>query len=116
MRNALILAPQEIRDRVIVVAIAPAAVVPKKLCFDSVNYACKTDIVPKAELVVESVLDLLHREGLTHIIEALEKQDQIIWVEPHPDSKGMGHGFQDPTYLELIESHLVEHMTSKGEY
>ena len=116
VRNALILAPQEIRDRVIVVAIAPAAVVPRELCFDSTNYATKTDIVPKSEIVVSGVLDLLHREGLTHIIEALEKQDQIIWVEPHPDSKGMGHGFQDPSYKEFIKKHTNIYISKGGEF
>jgi isopentenyl phosphate kinase len=37
-KNALLRLPKEIRDRVIVVAIAPAAVVPKKLCHESFNF------------------------------------------------------------------------------
>ena len=116
VRNALASAPKEIRDRVIVVAIAPAAVVPRELCFDSTNYACKADIVPKVEIPVSVVLDLAHREGFTHLREAIEKQDQIIWIDPHPDSKGMRHGFQDPTYLKWLKTHLQEHVENNGEY
>jgi len=116
VRNALASAPEEIRDRVVVVAIAPAAIIPKKLCYDSVNYACKTDIVPYAEVVASGVIDYAQSAGFKKTQEALEKQAQIIWVDPHPDSKGMGHGFQDPTYLEQIERHIEQYKIKNGEY
>src|SRR5258708_34098583 len=51
LKNALVGAPQEIRNRVMVVAIAPAAIVSRKICFNSFNYACKTDLVHYGEML-----------------------------------------------------------------
>lgn len=46
-RQALEGLPYEVQQRVIVVAIAPAVIVPKEICFQSFNYASKSDPIPQ---------------------------------------------------------------------
>ncbi|MBM3202228.1 MAG: RHS repeat-associated core domain-containing protein, partial [Chlamydiae bacterium] len=45
VRNALAFAPRSVRNRVISVAIAPAAIIPQNLCHDSTNYGTLKDPV-----------------------------------------------------------------------
>ncbi|MES2273603.1 MAG: hypothetical protein V4487_05390 [Chlamydiota bacterium] len=76
VRNALLDLPKEIANRVIVVAIAPGAIVPRELCFNSFNYASKGDIVPFGELFFAGALDT-NEFGTTKLVEiALETNDR----------------------------------------
>lgn len=116
VRNALAKAPQEIRDRVMVVAIAPAAVVPDDLCFKSFNYASKRDIVPFGELVFAGALDT-NEVGSSRAVEmVLEHRKQLILLDPHPDATGIDHDFQSPTFLGTIRRHLEDYHEKKGQY
>jgi len=112
VRNALANAPKEIRDRVIVVAIAPGAVVPKNLCYQSYNYASKKDIVPFGELVYASALDT-NEFGTSKLVEtALENRDELILLDPHPDDTGIDHDFESPTFKDRIIYHINQYLTT----
>ena len=116
VRNALANAPQEIRDRIIVVAIAPAAVVPRQLCFDSVNYASKKDIVPLGEVVFYSFFDT-NELGISSAVEtALERRNELILLDPHPEATGIDHDFQSPTFKECIKNRIDDYYDKNGEY
>lgn len=116
MNNALMQAPPEIRDRVIVVAIAPAKVVPKELCFKSFNYASKYDLVPLGALFQAGLFDL-EEVGVSNRVQlALKDKEQLILLDPDPDAKGIDHDFMSPTFRELIEQHIKDYINNKGEY
>lgn len=116
VRNALQNLPKEIRDRVIVVAIAPAAIISKELCFDSFNYASKNDIVNYGELCWASGFDTME-VGISKTVERLiELRNQLILLEPHPGSTGMDHDFQSLTFRRIIADHIDDYLRRNGIY
>lgn len=115
VKNALQNSPQEIRDRIIVVAIAPAAIVPAELCFQSYNYGSEKDFIPKLSPVrpLQPIDDV--------IIPRFEKEtatyrDELILLSPHPLAENFDHSFQSPTYLEALENRLEDYKLHGGEY
>jgi hypothetical protein len=116
VRNALANAPQAIRDRLIVVAIAPAAIVPDGLCFESHNYATENDIVPQARLMLLMMLDGPGEEMSEGVKFALEEQQELIIVRQSPEDLGMGHSFQGKTFNEIIQKHIEDHIECKGKH
>lgn len=116
VRNELVKLPKEIRDRIIVVAIAPAAIVPRELCYDSFNYASKKDIVHVGEVIFAGAMDS-KEYGTSKFVEMVyETREQLILLEPHPDATDIDHGLQSPTFKKQIEYHIKFHLESKGEY
>jgi hypothetical protein len=41
-------------------------------------------------------------------------KERIVIVEPHPDEKGMGHDFENPSFVDYLEYH-VETYLKNGE-
>jgi hypothetical protein len=39
-----------------------------------------------------------------------ENRKELILLEPHPDSTGFGHEYQDPTFAEVLEYHATEYV------
>src|SRR3989344_9052547 len=116
VRNELVNAPEEIRDRVIVVAIAPGAIVPEDICYKSFNYASKNDVVPLGEMAFYGALDS-NEVGISKPLErAVEHHKQLILLEPHPDATGIDHDFQSPTFKKEIEKHIKDYLARNGEY
>ena len=114
-KNALRNSPQEVRDRVTVVAIAPATVIPRELCNESYNYASKSDVVHFGELIVPGFFDT-SETGVSKPMEMiLEHRDQLILLDPHPDATGIDHGFQSPTFEDPIENHILQHIKEEME-
>jgi hypothetical protein len=105
VKNGLLKAPKEIRDRIIVVAIAPATVIPKTLCFNSFNYASRADPIPFLET---NVLFASELEFAPKIAEELRRE--LIILEKHPDASFPDHEFQSPTYKQKIKEHLEEYL------
>lgn len=118
VRNALLQSPKEIRDRVIVVAIAPGTVVPDDICFKSFNYASEKDFVPQGELYLNGATFVESDILMTPEERAipLENYKQIIFLKPHPDAKGFDHDFQSPTFAEKFEFHTKDYYKRNGEY
>lgn len=117
-KNAIDHLPEEIRNRLIIVAIAPAMVISKDLCYDSFNYASDKDIVPDGELL------MLYCQGCAQGEEEREKMlidlpkvhDQLIRLTPHEDAAGIDHDFQSPTFIEELQQHLKKYLEKKGEF
>jgi hypothetical protein len=118
VRNALKNSPQEIRDRVIVVAIAPAAIVPDRFCFKSFNYASEKDIVYKLEPSPPPPVIGLTIDGviLPTFGEAVNDRDELVILPPHLDAKGIDHEFISPTYRRRLEKIVVNYKQHNGEY
>lgn len=114
VKNALENAPQEIRERVIVVAIAPAAVIPKKLCFQSTNYASKKDVVPLGELIFAGFNEPEIKQELLET--AWQHHKELILLDPHPDATGIDHDFQSPTFTKIIHGRIIDYINCNGEY
>ncbi len=116
--NALEASPQELRDRIIVVAIAPAKVIPKDLCYDSFNYASKNDIVPYGEAVFAGFLDCPHFDFEVSELwkMTLEHREQLILLDPDSKAKGIDHEFQSPTFEEPLTKHINDYINKNGDY
>jgi uncharacterized protein RhaS with RHS repeats len=52
VKNALLTSPESVRKRIIVIAIAPGAIVLEELCFRSHNYMSKRDFVSYCDLII----------------------------------------------------------------
>jgi len=110
VRNTLANALHEIRERVIVVAIAPAAVVPDELCFKSFNYASKNDPIHFVELALAGGFDT-NEFGISKAHEMiLENHNELILLDPHSDASDIDHDFQSPTFKPIIEKHINDYL------
>ncbi len=116
--NALEASPQELRDRIIVVAIAPAKIIPKDLCYDSFNYASKNDIVPYGEAAFAGFLDCAHPDYETSELWKMtsKHRKELILLEPHSEAKGIDHEFQSPTFEKPLTRHISDYIKKNGEY
>ena len=116
VRNALLEAPPEVRNRVIVVAIAPAGVVPQAYCFRSFNYACEGDAIPAYESVN------IYRQYLKRLVSEREyntvmaRRKELIILKRHPNATGSPHDFEGVSFRERIQFHITDYLEHKGEY
>lgn len=121
-KNALNGLPKVIRDRIIVIAIAPAVVISDELCYQSFNYASEKDIVHRGEDVMACIALLgaaLHDEDTTgadtlrqQIADAyLSNKAQLILLKPHEGATGLDHEFISPTFDPYIGRHLDDYST-----
>jgi len=95
--NALASSPKEIRERIIVLAISPGAVIPKKLCFEAYNYASKRDVIPHLDAIGK-----------------IRYGDQLILLDPHPEAEHFDHAFDSPTFQDIILCHLTNYLKEIG--
>ena len=112
--NALIDLPQQLRDRIIVVAIAPARVIPDALCYKSFNYAIENDIVPQLRPLISSMGEIASDEISEGYRIVLQEQSELIMLEQR--DSGMGHSYQSESYKETIQQHIKEHIQRNGRY
>lgn len=111
VRNALLSAPPDIRNRVIVLAIAPAIIVPKSLCFNSFNYTSRRDPIPYGQTAA-----LLALEGPSASIlkKMFEVARELIPLDPHPEAFRIDHSFKSPTFKAKIQDHIKEYIQQAG--
>lgn len=119
-KNALEALPKEIRDRVLVLAIAPLAIVSKEICGDSLNIASDSwDIVHDLQGLHGSFVDMFAGRELTDgmgLRSALELRNELFVIPSHPDASWFDHSFQSPTYAEIIRRVIEDYITHNGEY
>ena len=100
VRNALLDYPPELRARILVIAIAPAAYIYKETCGQVIHYRAKSwrDFIPR-----------LDREG------AKREKDTIVTLSSHPDAPLFDHEFMSPTYQESLQYHIKRFTQTQGE-
>ncbi len=116
VRNALLNLPPEIRNRVIVIAIAPAAVVPKSLCFKSYNFASEKDIVYRFEPAPPSECRVVDGVGIPRVDPLPDYRDELIILPAHPGATGIDHEFQSLTYQPSLNKIIDKYLKQNGEY
>lgn len=97
VRNALARYPENLRNRIIVVAIAPGGYIDKELCYKTYHYISRRDIVPHID-----------RKGFYRC------RDRICVLTPHPEAAFFDHHFLSPTYRAAIQHHLQQFIQSGG--
>ncbi len=96
--NALASSPKAVRDRIIVLAIAPVTIIPRHLCRASYNFASKRDSVPKYDIIGR------RRYG-----------NQLTLLDPHPEALEDDHGFDSPTVQTIIQKRINDYLKQVGE-
>ncbi|WP_171005715.1 RHS repeat-associated core domain-containing protein [Candidatus Rhabdochlamydia sp. T3358] len=97
LKNALLTSPESVRQQIIALAIAPAVIIPRRLCFQSDNYISKNDFVTHLDF------DGKRRYG-----------NELHVLEPHPDAKDWDHEFLSPTFESRIQGHIKEYLKNYG--
>lgn len=95
--NALKSSPTSVQQRIISLAIAPAVIIPKRLCFESYNYISRRDIVTH--------LDIKGK---------IKYGNELQVLEPHPDASFWDHEFSSPTFVWPIENHIKDYIKTYG--
>ncbi len=94
VKDALENLPSEKRQRIIVLAIAPAVIIPNKLCHSSKNYASLGDFVTQLD------------------IKGRSYSEELIKLEPHPDAEDWDHNFASPTYQDILQDEIKHYLES----
>lgn len=84
-RNALRGLPEELRNRIIVEAFAPAGYIPEYLAREVRHYRSARDIVPRLDIVGE-----------------IQCRHNIVTFKPHPKAALNDHTFSSPTFRDTI--------------
>lgn len=96
-RNALLDYPEHLRNRIMVVAIAPAAYIYQESCARVIHYRVPNDIVPRFD-----------HKG------AMRSRETIVDLKSHPSAPLFDHSFNSPTYLDKIQWHIDEYFKTNG--
>ncbi len=98
VKNALIASSESVRQRIIVLAINPSVIIPRKLCFQSHNYMSRRDFVTR--------LDIIGR---------LKYGNELHVLEPHSNAKFWDHEFASPTFKKVIRDQITNYIQNYGD-
>lgn len=112
--DALESLPEEVRQRVIVLAIAPTKVIPEELCYHAYNYRSRLDIIPYGAIV--HAADLLSSGSVEGRDKALRHLQELVALTSHPLASGLDRDFQSPTFAETIDKHIQAYLKENGNY
>ena len=98
LKNALRMASKEVRNRIISLSIAPAAIITDALCFQAYSYASGFDPVV--------VWAISNDPENGHTIEILE---------PHPDASDPDHSISSPTFEDPLRDRFKHYLKNYGD-
>jgi RHS repeat-associated protein len=101
VKNALLRMPEELRERITVVTIAPAAIITDNLCRESYNYLSKWDPLP-------FLCDKKVRDSVFN--RSSNVSANIIWLDRAKGAPWWDHSFQSPTYLPKLKEHVDNYL------
>ncbi len=96
--------PFDVQQRLIVVTVGASAIIPKRICYQSFNYASELDIVNKFEVLCKSLHDLDSAR------QALEDYKELIILEPHIGAGNIDHDFESPTFVDVIRERIENYL------
>ncbi|NNM43192.1 MAG: hypothetical protein HKM07_02490 [Chlamydiae bacterium] len=97
VKNALLGLDDASRKRIIVLALAPATIIPKELCHNSYNYVSKRDFVP--------YLDFKN---------AMRYGNQLERLTPHKNASFFDHSIESPTFERRIRRDITSTLNEFG--
>jgi hypothetical protein len=99
-RNALLSYPEELRKRIIVVALAPAAYIYSHTCAQVTHYR----------------VDSPSRDPVPYIdrIGAARERNTIVDLPPHPESGIVAHGLMDIIFRMVTAERVDEYIQKRG--
>ena len=119
-KNTLMKIPKEIRERIIVVAIAPAVIIPEELCYQSFNYASRKDIVHLGEdLIMQMTINsFVDNESFQREQSEIFQRHKatLILLEPQEGTDDIDHNFMSLTFYDPIEKRLHQYFNNEGKY
>lgn len=100
VRNALLDYPPDLRERILVVAIAPGGYIYKETCANVIHYRAEwwRDFVPT-----------LDGNGAGREI------DKTVKLNSHTEAPSFDHEFMSPTYQERLRWHITNFIQTEGE-
>ncbi len=96
VRNPLLEYPNELRERILVVAIAPGAYIYSETCARVIHYRAR-DLVPWLDFY-----------GL------IRERHSTVILPSAPDASWIDHSFMSPTYIYSIRKHMDKYLISGG--
>ncbi len=118
--NAIADLPKEICDRLIVVSIAPARVIPDKMCFMSQKYVSDKDLVHLGDILCSSWQAVMQGKSEKDIMEryaeAIKARDELIILKSHEGATGINHEFQSLTFKPIIIKIIKDYEERQGKY
>ena len=99
-RNALLIYPEELRKRIIVVAIAPAGYIYSETCARVTHYRADSPLSDPVPYI----------DG----IGAMRERHTIVNLPPHPDSGWLAHGVTNILYRDYIEYEFAQFNEKRG--
>jgi RHS repeat-associated protein len=99
VRNALLDYPPELRDRILVVAIAPGGYIYEETCAKVVHYRANwyRDPIPR-----------LDRYGVWR------SKGTVVDLDSHSNAPYFDHAFKSPTYQKRLKQHIETYIESRG--
>lgn len=101
VRNALLDYPKELRDRILVIAIAPGGYIYQESCAQVLHYraAATRDFIPRID-----------QAG------AKRAKETIIDLPSHPETSLFDHTFTSPTYLKKLKENIDAYIQNQGAF
>lgn len=99
VRNALLDYPPELRERILVVEIAPASYIYKETCAKVIHYRaeCWRDFIPRFDTAGSK-----------------RENNSIITLTSHPDAPALDHELMSPTYQGQLQRHIRNYIKTNG--
>jgi hypothetical protein len=95
VKKALINMRADLRERIVVLSIAGADIIPQSLCKEAHNYISKRDFIP-----------------LLNPLAWDEKYNEIHYLNPHEKAPFWDHDFDSPTYFDVMKFHINEYLSN----
>lgn len=99
VRNALLSYPIELRDRILVVAIAPGGYIFEESCAKVLHYRAQfwRDFIPRLD-----------------VTGGKRSKNSIRTLDSHPNAPFFDHSFASPTYRDVLKRHINNYINSQG--
>ena len=94
-RNALLITPEEMRNRITVVTLGAAAYIPSNFCDKAYNYKSTHDSIPNIQRMIGKIKN---------------PEADIIILPRRAGSSFFDHCFFSPTYQPVVEKHIREYL------
>ena len=110
-----------VQQRFMVLAIAPATIIPDEICYRSYNYVSKKDFIPFIRPSLLSIASAAQLMGQTNHERPLIRDipsgnlGELRFLKPHRNTKLLDHNFDSPTFSSVKEEHLSEYFKIRGE-